>query len=198
MRIDPDGMDEWEINKQGEIKAKIETKEHDAFFILDNDNNRIEDKSISFKYGTVTKSFKSHTSDGDQYDVYTMRGDENGKELFEFLADNTAVEWSLTQFGKEGSKGLDFIITSHMGAKERGLTDLIPKQLKYGYYMRNTSHSHPGRTRLPSGLDDRHLDIGFSRNIQSIFGNNVKFSIYIPNENIYIPYTPDSKREDFE
>ena len=41
------------------------------------------------------------------------------------------------------------------------------------------------------------MDIGFARDVQNIFGKNVTFSIYIPNENIYIPFTPDSKEEDF-
>ena len=195
--IDPDGRDEWEINKQGEIIKKIKTKQHDAFFILGDDNKRIIDKSISFKYGTITKSFKSHTNDGDKYDVYQMRGDANGEKLYNFLADNTSVEWSHAQFGIKGNKGLNFIITSHKISEEGGLSNLISKQLMYGYFLRNTSHSHPGKTRFPSGLEDRNADIGFARDVQDIFGNNVNFSIYIPNENEYIPYNSDSKIEDF-
>lgn len=29
--IDPDGMDEWEINNQGQIVNRITTDQHDAF-----------------------------------------------------------------------------------------------------------------------------------------------------------------------
>ena len=143
------------------------------------------------------KSYKSHNKEGELYDVIEMRGDSNGERLFEFFADNTSVEWNISQFGIKGNKGLNFIITSHESAEEGGFPDLVSKQLKYGYFLRNTSHSHPGNTRYPSGLDYRNMDIGFARDVQSIFGMNVTFSIYIPKDKIYIPFTPDSKKEDF-
>ena len=46
-KVDPNGMDEWEINSQGQIKKRITTKEHDAFFIVNDNGERVEGKSIS-------------------------------------------------------------------------------------------------------------------------------------------------------
>ena len=197
-RIDPDGRDEWEINSQGQITNRIKTDEHDAFFIVDGDNKRIEDLNISFKYGTVEKSFRSHDKDGDSYDVYRVRGDDNGETLYRFLADNTTVEWSHALFGKEGDRGLNYLITSHQEIWEWGLPDMISKQFRYGYSMRHISHSHPNKSIIPSGLGEGKLDIYFAEYVQSIFGEHVTFSIYIPNyNNSYVPYTPQSTKEDF-
>ncbi len=197
-RIDPDGRDEWEINQEGRIvRHDTDNKEHDAFFMVDDKNKRIEGKSISFKYGTVFKSFKSHDKNKHGYDVYVIRGDGNGSNAYEFLADNTTVEWSLSQFGEEGCKGLNFLITSNESAEEGGITDLISKQLRYGYHMRNTSHSHPGKSRYPSGLKERDGDIGFAKYVESIFGNNITPSIYIPNDGQYIPFNSNSIVKDF-
>ena len=196
--IDPDGRDEWEINSQGQIVNRIETKKHDAFYIVDDDNKRIEGKSVSFKYGTVLKNFMSHDRDKHEYDVYEIRGDARGTELYEFLSDNTTVEWSLSQFGIKGNKGLNFLITSHEKDEEGGITDLISKQLRYGYYLRNTSHSHPGKLRYPSGLEYRDKDIGFAKYVEGFFGKNITTSIYIPLSGQYIPFNSDSEAEDFK
>ena len=196
MCIDPDGRDEWEINSQGQITNRIKTKKHDAFYIVDDNNERVKD--ISFSYGTIEKAFPSHDKDGDSYDVYRVRGDDNGETLYRFLADNTTVEWSHALFGKEGDRGLNYLITSHQEIWEWGLPDMISKQFRYGYSMRHISHSHPNKSIIPSGLDNRRKDIGLAKYVQSIFGEHVSFSIYIPNyDNTYVPYTPQSTKEDF-
>ena len=106
--IDPDGMDEWEINKRGMIVNHITTDQHDAFFMVDTDGARIDGQSISFEYGTVNQStgiFSYQTSKGIQnseYNVFQIKGDENATELFKFAATNTDVEWRLARsFGGE-------------------------------------------------------------------------------------------------
>jgi hypothetical protein len=35
MRIDPDGRDDWELDKRGNTINRIENKERDAFFIVE-------------------------------------------------------------------------------------------------------------------------------------------------------------------
>jgi hypothetical protein len=52
-RIDPDGMDDYEINSTGKVVNRIENTERDAFFMVDKKGNRIEGKELSFAYGTV-------------------------------------------------------------------------------------------------------------------------------------------------
>ena len=48
--------DEWEINKKGYIVNHIKTNEHDAFFVVNRKGKRIQDKSITFRFGTIEKA----------------------------------------------------------------------------------------------------------------------------------------------
>ena len=69
MKIDPTGMDEWEINSKGKIVSHCETTEHDAFYMVDKKGNRIAGKEQVFKYGTVKYLLKHGT-------LYNIQGDE--------------------------------------------------------------------------------------------------------------------------
>ena len=198
-KIDPDGRDEWEINSQGQIVNSIQTKKHDAFFMVDDENKRIESKSISFKYGTIIKSFKSHDEDGDKYDVYTIRGDANATNLFEFMAENTSVEWGHMKLGIEGDKGYNVLTTSHEETAEYGAVDMFNKQYRFSYNMREHTHSHPHNTPRPSGITDDSTgeDMKFARQLQT-FIPQVKLKIYIPKTKKYINYNKNSTLKDFE
>ncbi len=197
-RIDPDGRDEWEINNQGQIINRIPTKEHDAFFIVDDNTNRVEGKSISFKYGTVEKSFSSKDQNYGRFDVYQIRGDNNGTSLFDFLADNTKVEWNQMKCGIEGNRGLNVLTTSHLEDTEYGSASMLSKQFLYGYTMREDIHSHPHNTPVPSGFGEHEGtgDMEYARYIQGI-RPNVKLKIYLPNTKSYIEYNKNSKVNDF-
>ena len=198
-KIDPDGRDEWEINSNGQTVRTIKTKEHDAFFMVDDDKKRIDGKSITFEYGTIKSSFKSHDIDGKPYDVYTMKGDDNSTQLFEFLADNTSVEWSQMRFGLEGKRGLNVLTTSHSENREFGSIDMLNKQYSYGYYMREDIHSHPHNTPIPSGFGEEYEgtgDMEYARQLQGIYPH-VKLKIYTPKTKRYINYDKDSTINDF-
>ena len=194
-RIDPDGKDEWELNRLGEIVRHIETNRHDAFYIINEKGIRSEDKSIAFEYGTV-KDFSTHENNGIAYDVYQMKGDNPATQLFEFLAENTAVEWSQAKTGIENS-GTNFITSSHETHVDNGIMNLIDTQLKNGYTLRNINHSHPNNSPYPSGLNSDYGDIPFSQWVTSVSRQNPKFGIYIPESGQYVYYGPDSKLEDY-
>ena len=160
-RVDPTGMDEWEINKRGEIVNRIKTKEHDAFYIVNKNKDGIYEReysvdnkgnkkynSISFKYGTIESQRSISYSKGDSYDIYQVRGDISGENLFTFLSDNISVkpeqvEFTLVQSGLKGYNGLNFITTGHMRGSEPGFKYLFEGQLVNGYILRNIIHSHP-------------------------------------------------------
>jgi RHS repeat-associated protein len=118
--IDPYGMDDYEINSKGTVVNRIETTERDAFFMVDKKGNRIEGKELTFEYGTV-ENFNSQYSDKAKitFDRYNVRGDDNGKQLFEFFANNTTVEWSQLLLGQKGDNGLNIISTSHEKTKKK-------------------------------------------------------------------------------
>ena len=220
--MDPTGMDIWEIDKLGKIINHIQDKTQDAFFMVEKDKdgnyqrtyttNKDGNKyynGISFEYGTIEslKSF-SFSPDGkttDTYDVYQVRGDNNGSQLFEFMAQNTSVEWSQAKTGIEGDNGLNFLTTSHMEKSEHGMTQLYNGQLRNGYSIRELIHNHPSNKARPSGLDGKkggNGDIGFC---VTITNNHIKkhlnvpiFKIYTINPPLYIKYTSKSTKNDFK
>jgi RHS repeat-associated protein len=194
-RIDPDGKDEWELNRLGEIVRHIENNRQDAFYIINEKGERSKDKSIAFKYGTV-KNFSTHENKGIAYDVYQMKGDNHSTQLFEFLAKNTIVEWSQTKTGIENS-GTNFITSSHESHVDNGVMNLIDNQLKNGYTIRSINHSHPNNSPYPSGLDKNNGDISFSKWVTLVTHQNPQFGIYIPQSGQYVKYSPNSQNEDY-
>jgi len=92
--------------------------------------------------------------DGDNTNSARFQGDDSGKSLFSFLAMNTDVEWSLTQYNKNS----DFIATSHEKGREwRGPTEALDLATA-GNLIREFDHDHPSTTLVgPSGcfMNDR-------------------------------------------
>ena len=195
--IDPDGQDEWEINKQGKIVKHIKTDKHDAFYIVNYRGKRIRGKSISFTYGTVEKATGQKNDRGLLYDVYQVRGDKQGTLLFEYFSKNTSVEWSQMQTGFKGKRGLNYITTSHQHSTETGMADLFDKQLKNGYTLRSNVHSHPENTPYPSGLNGGSGDIPYAQWITDESKQNPSFKIYLPGKGTYVKFSPNSSPEDF-
>ena len=180
--IDPDGSDIWEIDGEGRIKKTIKTDKYDKFIYIGNDApfdpsaESSADKqsypSIAFDYGTVlnTRSvsfMNPSTKKKDSYNVFTVRGDKNGEDLFLFLADyitnSSGVEFSIAKTGMTGEKGLVFITTSHthparvmvegkhyLISHDYGMPYLLNEKLlsdpsgqgRY-YTIREITHSHP-------------------------------------------------------
>ena len=200
--IDPDGRDDYEINRRGRVVKRIETKERDAFFKVNKKGERIEGKELILGYGTI-ENFKTEYSDDEKvtFDWYNVRGDNNGKQLFEFLSNNTNVEWSQLLLGQKGDKGLNLISTSHETGKDRSINFLLESQYKFGYTIRGHNHNHPKNTPYPSGLDSRKSDIGFANNLTDISlknGSGVPdFNIYLPKTVKYIGYNRNSTIYDF-
>lgn len=221
--IDPDGMDVWEINSQGEITNRIKNKTQDAFYMVaqDADGNYQRTfttdaegnknyNSISFEYGTIESQRNISINSTDSYDVYNVRGDANSSSFFEFMATNTTAEWSQAKTGIQGDNGLNFITTSHEQTTESGMSYLYSGQLYNGYTIREMDHSHPGNTAYPSGSFVHPLtgagvgewgDVGFSSSItnnrQANKLNVPTFNIYLPGRKSYINYGPNSIRSHY-
>ncbi|WP_163309771.1 JAB-like toxin 1 domain-containing protein [Dysgonomonas sp. 521] len=211
--IDPDGRDEWEINEKGEMINRIENKDKDIIHIVDKDGKRVDGKSSQeYGYGTITMeqiTLKPEGSKEWSYDKYTIQGDDNANSIFEFLADNTKVEWSHATFGKEGKEKANFITTTHGEWNEGGMRDVFIKQYMKGIPMIEHSHNHPIHNvyaPYPSGLPGTDSygsgDISFS---SSIVGSSSNISLVIPIFKVYDPktgksisYGPNSVKSDFD
>lgn len=221
--IDPDGRDVWEVNETGEIVNRIKDKTQDAFFMVakDADGNYQRTfmtdaegnknyNSISFKYGTVESQRTTAINSTDSYDTYKVRGDANGTQMFEFMSQNTTVEWSQAKTGIAGDKGLNFLTTSHDAATEHGMSNLYSGQLYAGYTIRELNHSHPSNTGYPSGSFVHPTtgqgvgewgDVGFARSItnnrQANRLNIPTFNIFLPASKSYLNYGPNSIRSNY-
>lgn len=195
--IDPDGRDVWEINEQGEVTNRIKDKKQDAFYMVakDADGNYQRTyttdakgnknyNSISFEYGTVESQRSiSYSPDGvtkGTYDVYQVRGDDNGTALFEFLGDNVTGSPSMVEIGQaktgiEGDKGLNFITTGHARGREPGGSYLLTGQLFNGYTVRELNHTHPISTSVIG-------DIPYKTQVSDFYRSR---GMRVPNFNIY-------------
>ena len=196
-RLDEDGMDDWEINSFGYVVKRIENKRRDAFFIVNNRGRRISGKLIILPYGTIESATGQRTSSGKAYDVYMLHGDKRSTMLFEFLAQHTTVEWSQIKLGIKGEKGLNFLTTSHGHKEEAGSADLINKQLRFGYTIREDNHSHPENTPYPSGMKDNEADIQYAQDVVKAMGQTPIFRIFLPTKKKYVTFTPYSTPEEF-
>lgn len=196
--VDPDGKDEWEINNKGDIVKHIKTDKHDAFFFVNKAGKRVNGRSISFQYGTIEKTTGQKTDGGLKYDVYQVRGDQNGKKLFESFAKYTSVEWSIMQTGIKGAKGLNYITSSHEKGSEAGMVDLFYKQLRNGNTLRSFYHSHPSNSLIPSSFaKGTYGDIPMAKKITNATNQPIKFGIYGPQSGKYVFYGPNSKMDEF-
>ncbi|UPQ78288.1 hypothetical protein M0M57_11730 [Flavobacterium azooxidireducens] len=221
-RIDPDGRDDYEIDKQGNLINRIENKRVDSFHIVEQDSdgkwNRVEGKSVSFAYGTV-ESVRSESATyskrengsrveaSTNVDIYKIRGDKNGEKMFEFVADNTSVEWSHIKTGVEGNRGLNFITTGHIEYSEPGVKTVINGQLQFNYTIREINHNHPKNTPYPSGIPGFTGDVGdvpFAKTVSDWYESKYpernsipSFNIYIPKSKSYVPFSRNSKKSDY-
>ena len=197
LRVDPTGFDEWDINSKGYIVNHKKTKAHDAFYMVDENNKRVNGKELVFNYGKVThRSLKSKILKKTyNLDIFEIKGDKYGTKLFEFMSDNITntsyVEYSIVRTGSK-TKGTNYISTGHEAGKEPALTHLISKELyKQNIVVREIGHGHP----LTQGADKG--DIRFSKQANIIFKNSNRkipkyFIYYLPLQQ-YIYFKSNSK-----
>ena len=197
--LDPTGMDIWEINNEGRIINRIKDRTQDAFFMvalnengeyqrtftIDKEGNK-QYNNIIFNYGTIESQnsisyYNQKQNKKDTYDEYKIRGDTNGKSLFEFLSFNVTgsssqVEIGLAQTGIPGDKGLNFITTGHIKGKEPGGSYLMSGRLYYNYTIRSIIHSHPiSKYASPN-------DIGFKDEVNRVLQ---QYQLPIPQYQIF-------------
>jgi len=206
---DRDGRDTvWIDQKKGYWLQHVKAKGNDVFIILSDDNkevNRLELPENSLERldtwaGEYGDERTGETSNG--IDIYRIRGDKNAKKLFEFLANNTKVEWGWWQTGAPKIGELNFLTTARLSARESGGAVIFSKMLAYGYTLRQHVHSHP-RSDYPSGLWDGLHDIGFATGVTDYYKKKYPnrstpiFKIYHKPSKRYIIYNKDSMPEDF-
>ena len=179
--VDPDGRDIWEIDNEGNVVNRISDNTRDIFYIVDDNGNRNEEISISFD-NIIISSFKSNYNYkyNCTFDSYEINGDENGQALFEFLSDNTCVEWSHFLFGEKELDECNYVTTSHLEDSDRQPLTLLKQKKEEAATLRRYTHSHPNGDPKPSGTGGENGDLVLAKWIIDNFSSNVIFSIYTP------------------
>ena len=187
--IDPDGRDIWEINDVGKIVNRIKDKTQDAFYMVDNKENRTYTtdadsnksyNSISFEYGTITDFQKAgglfFKKDATSFSV---TNEASGASLFKFFADNTKIEFGLINTQSNGST----VMTNHKEGSVKA--SLTAQQLSdKGQTVTSIIHNHPNSTQ-PSGF--RAGDTSGDKFAANILPNVDRY-VYQPKNNALVMY----------
>ncbi len=184
-RIDPTGMmdDEYEFNQRGELLNVTKNDKIDVVIVRNDDGTQA--RSELYKAGTI----KMHENQkGENY--WSIKGDNNAKEIFEFLANNTSVEWGHLQVGEGGENGTNYLVTSKSEKKINFTLNGIKKPIK------TFNHNHPNNTTTPSEPDlEMYDNISFHNWKYSKFqSKEVNCNIYT-NKNGQSKYTPFYSRD---
>ncbi|WP_314059082.1 RHS repeat-associated core domain-containing protein [Empedobacter brevis] len=164
--IDPDGMvatppDDYQLLKNGKVELIRETEDNtDTLYASNTDGSVNENKSITVNKGTLDNientTFFDPTlgENGKNVPIQIMDASSstNSQGLFEFMANNSTSEFSITNF----ENGKILIGTSFEYDAESSLNISWPKN---GNIVSN-DHSHPSWEE-PSGAD-------------SVFANTIK------------------------
>jgi len=142
--IDPNGMvvDDYQLDKNGDINLIKKTKDdHDVLYASKGDRSIDRSKSINVEKGVLNNVKKEQNQQGQKYSYMQVNNDKAGTQLFEFVANNTQVEWSQIKFGTTSN----FISTGQLTGSEPGVADLVNNLLYSKSNVREQIHSHPYR-----------------------------------------------------
>jgi RHS repeat-associated protein len=102
--IDPDGMkptDDYKLNKNGRLELIKKTDDKRDVIYATNKNGELDEtKSITVDKSVIASTETKTDATGNKLDYTAMTVDSNpdaAKGLFEFLSENTNVEFGLTQ-----------------------------------------------------------------------------------------------------
>jgi RHS repeat-associated protein len=186
--IDTDGMvaDDYRLNQDGLIELIRETDDkHDVLFATSKDGKVDNSNSIIVNKGILNNS-KSGVAkaEGEEksFTYLQVNNESQADKLFEFMADNSKVEFGLTKL----NDGRNFISTSNERGREVGITGLLQIEVlgvTVGK-MREVTHSHPDGIKEPSGAplvgtnEEPNSDVAIAFGRQRI-NPGIKFFIYL-------------------
>jgi RHS repeat-associated protein len=152
--IDPNGEDEWEVNKSGHIRhVEGSAGKPDKLFVVrgfgaKRFKNRTEVEGLDVDAELMKNLFNSEKG-GKIVFSQTCSDDKSKKieEMFNFLADNTNVEWTLATVDYPTGYGTtlerkDFLMTDHDRTRSKTATELTLNCCSNGGLIR-LKHSHP-------------------------------------------------------
>ena len=172
--VDPDGMDVWELNKSGELIWK----ESSNIDIIKTKNGR----SVTVTEGVLKRGERHSYTIADEH-LQLIFGDnaKNAAEVFEFLADNSEVEFSLIGLVSDGKENQTeanaYLITSSFEKDGDSWGSFIACNQSEKNRMRSHTHSHPNGYMAPSSSFNNGIMLVPYAGIQR--GNDQSFSGYV-------------------
>lgn len=147
--VDPSGMemDEWKIDKCGNIVEKVDNSNYDQIHLVDDDGNILA-SSHQYEVGSISE-LKLANSDATSFSVC---GNQHAEELFQFIAANYAadggypLEWAHATLAKSDDES-NVIGTNH---GEHGI-HLFSDLTNNGYSLFDGTHNHPLGDPMPTG-----------------------------------------------
>jgi hypothetical protein len=130
-RIDPNGDDDYKVNRKGKISFVKETEDKtDRLIAVSggkekikyNKHGELKNRSMELEKGILSEKSEVTTKNEKGNDVKGLRlvfgdNEELSKRAFKFMSNNTDVEWGLIQTETEDLK-TSLLYTSHLEDKE--------------------------------------------------------------------------------
>ncbi|MDD3280280.1 MAG: JAB-like toxin 1 domain-containing protein [Bacteroidales bacterium] len=182
--VDPTGEDEYEFDEFGKITWKA-PNDVDIFYKVDNEGNKIDGTTLTLDKKVVTGQITLKGNDGTMVNYLKVTGDDEAKQIFEHLANNSSeakTEYGLTRIGNQSSeRNMIGVNAKHIDGKTAANKVLFQR----GYTIREAIHNHP--------TDDNTIsegDVYIAKMIQDKFPQ-AKFYNYTTS-NSYTPYDKKS------
>jgi hypothetical protein len=161
-----------------------------------NDKIAYDDKgNMTNSAFTVNKGILDNQKESGETTYMSVKGNEQAKGLFEFLGENTGVEWGRVAYGKNSN----YITTNNSEHDNGAQTIAFEKLLKNGdgNLIKKIDHSHqdgsspsgfPGEKGfLPKGEGDRAFAQWLYKNYSSD-AKNILLRVYNPLDKSYTKY----------
>ena len=180
--VDPKGMDIYDVDSTGTIVRQEENIEKDILWIVDKDKNRVDGKSIEFEYGTIK------TQQNDSTTTLTFSNNQSGAKAFQFLADNSMVEYLLVTTLSDYS-----VLTTQHNEHKVASKSIIDGIMSQGDVISIMIHNHPNNTN-PSGFNSSKAtkDKLSAQKIDIYTQMPIEYCVYQPKKQQVVIY--DSKK----
>lgn len=196
--IDPDGMaptDDYQLMSNGAIELIRKTDDKtDKLFASNQDNSVNTEKSLTVEKGILDKTDDKPVLGPARTSFPSMSDRGKAKEIFEFVASNSDVEWLSVSTGQEGSSETQTRISTNRREESvssvREMGDLVDAASTSNLKILEIAHSHPvAQANYPSGFYPsgqinynvpRGGDRGNAEMVEKGYRKNiVNFNIYV-------------------
>lgn len=173
--VDFDGMDVYELDQYGNfvIKQKNED-EYDRIVAVNNEGAYIDvDKKILNSKESASVVTHSETYGNASATINLYNSTDDLSSFFDFVVNNTVVEWSKVDAEKNGQK-IYFLGTSHTEHQDASQSFLLDKAQNENFTLLQMLHNHSEGNDIVS-----YGDVSVAKKLQSVFPN-LRLGIVMP------------------